>query len=40
MTRSLTAEEEWSKFLASRNLPEFDTAALQRVVVLAAHPDD
>ena len=40
MTRELTAEADWTKFFAARELPGLDTSAPRQVAVLAAHPDD
>jgi LmbE family N-acetylglucosaminyl deacetylase len=40
MARAVTAEQDWQSFLTARGLPTFDPSGLQRVTVLAAHPDD
>ena len=39
MTREITPEHEWTTFFADHDLPAFELRA-ERVVVLAAHPDD
>ncbi len=40
MARPVTDEQDWQASLTARDLPIFDPTGLQRVIVLAAHPDD
>ena len=40
MAHPVTDELDWRTLLDARDLPTFDCAGLQKVVVLAAHPDD